>query len=165
MRSESEWVCPSAVLLRARPPRRECRQDGSCGFEYRRKSVSGGPAQGPVCELDLDHPDHIFGKIASSAILGANARIDGFDTRNMEDLTFDFACEPVHFIDREIAPGMDEDLTEFRLHVGEEFDAVPIHCVVTLYANEQRDCAGKDLEGVANDGGQHADVQSRRARD
>ena len=87
----------------------------------------------PVHELQLHDPDHVLGEVALRDAEGAT--VDHAQFVHVQDALLDAADQVVLFEYRQVTAGVDLDLGEFGLDIGEEFHATSEHAV-----GEKCDC-------------------------
>jgi hypothetical protein len=91
----------------------------------------------PMRELELDHPDGIFGELAHAARLLADAGVDGLEPIELEHAALDLADETVLLLERKVAARMHDYLAVIGLHAGEELDSAAELAVGELHHDEK----------------------------
>jgi hypothetical protein len=90
-----------------------------------------------MSELELDHPDGIFGELAHAARLLADAGVDGLEPIELDHAALDLADETVLLLERKIAACMHDNLAVIGLHAGEELDPAAELAVGELHHDEK----------------------------
>ena len=92
----------------------------------------------PVGKLELDDADGVFAEFVGTLRLLADACVNRLESLGLEHALLGFGEEAVLFIERQIAAGVNDDLTVVRLDRRKEFDAIAELGVADLHHHEQQ---------------------------